>query len=97
VIACLKWKRYLRLHLASNLLTDLATVVQQGSRNEVERANMKTMKAAILCKDRKTLEVMVKSGFVTFGTLQYKLDGEVIAKKDIPIVDNGKNMMGELK
>jgi hypothetical protein len=97
VITCLKWRRFVRLHLASNLLTELCTVVEHGSRNKVERANMKAMKAAILCKDWKTLEIMAKSGFVTFGEYQYEKDGAVMAGKKIPIVDNGINMMGESK
>ena len=55
VIACLKWKRYLRLHLASNLCTELATVVEGGTRNQTERGLMILLKSAILSKDRLTL------------------------------------------
>jgi hypothetical protein len=56
VIACLKWKRYFRLHLASNLLTELATIVQQGSRDEAEKAMMISLKSAVLSKDSQALK-----------------------------------------
>jgi hypothetical protein len=52
VITCLKWHRYIRLHLASNLLTELCTVVECGSRNKTESALMVSLKSALLSKDR---------------------------------------------
>ena len=51
VIACLKWKRYIRLHLASNLLTELATVVESGSRSHDEKVVMIALKSAVLVND----------------------------------------------
>jgi hypothetical protein len=56
VLACMKWHRFKRLHLASNLLTELATVVQQGSRNPSERVLMIALKSAILSKDIQALK-----------------------------------------
>jgi hypothetical protein len=56
VLACLKWHRFKRLHLASNLLTELATVVQQGSRNPSERVLMISLKSAVLSKDSQALK-----------------------------------------
>jgi hypothetical protein len=48
---CLKWKRFVRLHLASNLLTEIATVIEYGSRDHVERQVMVALKSAVLAKD----------------------------------------------
>jgi hypothetical protein len=48
---CLKWKRFVRLHLASNLLTEIATVIEQGSRNRFEREVMVALKSALLAKN----------------------------------------------
>jgi hypothetical protein len=56
VIACLKWHRFKRLHLASNLLTDLVVTVQHGSRNDAEKSAMSALKSAILKKDIATLK-----------------------------------------
>ena len=56
VIACLKWHRFKRLHLASNLLTELATIVERGSRVQSEKVLMISLKSAILSKDRQALE-----------------------------------------
>ena len=51
VMNCLKWRRYLRLHIASNLLTGLCTVIEHESRNEVESGLMVSLKVALLSKD----------------------------------------------
>jgi hypothetical protein len=51
-LACMKWHRFKRLHLASNLLTELCTIVQQGSRVGSERVLMISLKSAILSKDQ---------------------------------------------
>ena len=48
---CLKWKRFVRLHLASNLLTEIATVIEYGSRDHVERYVMVALKSALLAKN----------------------------------------------
>jgi hypothetical protein len=48
---CLKWKRFVRLHLASNLLTEIATVIEYGSRDHAEREVMVTLKSALLSKN----------------------------------------------
>ena len=51
-LACMKWHRFKRLHLTSNLLTELCTVVEQGSRIRTESALMISLKSAILSKDQ---------------------------------------------
>jgi hypothetical protein len=56
VLACLKWHRFKRLHLASNLLTELATIIQYGSRNGTERVLMISLKSAVLSKDSQALK-----------------------------------------
>ena len=55
VLNCLKWKRYIRLHLASNVLTELCTQIRCLSHSSVERGLMEDMLAAILKKDAKRL------------------------------------------
>ena len=51
VLACLKWKRYIRLHLASNVLTGLCTRIRCYSHSSVERGLMEDMLAAIVRRD----------------------------------------------
>jgi hypothetical protein len=61
VITCLKWHRLVRLHLASNVLTELATVIELRTYNNAERALAKVLKSALLKKDRKVLENVLVS------------------------------------
>ena len=55
VLACLKWRRYVRLHISSNLLTGLCMRIKCLSRSSVERGLMDDLLAAILKKDAKRL------------------------------------------
>jgi hypothetical protein len=55
VLACLKWRRYVRLHIASNLLTGLCMRIRCLGHDSVERGLMDDMLAAILKKDAKRL------------------------------------------
>ena len=61
VIACLRWKRYIRLHLASNLVTELATSIEYGTRDPVERTLMVSLKSAVLSKDRVQIEEIIQA------------------------------------
>ena len=61
VLQCLKWKRLLRLHIASNILTELATVIEQGSRNNAECALAVVLKSALLKKDQPVLRNVLNS------------------------------------
>ena len=61
VVNCLFWKRYIRLHLASNLLTELCVLIQLRTHNPEEAGMMVTLKAAILRKDTKVLTTILGS------------------------------------
>ena len=60
-IACLKWRRLLRLHLATCLLMEIATVIQCRSYDQAERSAMVSLKSAIMRKDHKTLQAIAKT------------------------------------
>ena len=51
VMACLRWYRWQRLHIASVLLTEICTVIECGSRDKVERALMISLKSALVSKN----------------------------------------------
>jgi hypothetical protein len=75
---CLKWKRFVRLHLASNLLTEIATVIEQGSRNRFEREVMVALKSALLAKNSGQL----RGAATVWSEIRFGDDtGEVIAIK----------------
>jgi hypothetical protein len=49
------------LHLSSNALTELVTIIEQGSRDREERARMVTLEAALMRKDAKVLQMIRES------------------------------------
>jgi hypothetical protein len=111
VLACLKWKRYIRLHLASNLLTGLCMRIRCLGHDSVERGLMDDMLAAILKKDANALREVFQAwekvvagknvGVLKYERVNVKSDGstertlERITTHEI--VDNGVNMMGDSK
>jgi hypothetical protein len=105
-IKCIKWKRFVRLHLASNLLTEIATVIEYGSRDRMERQVMVTLKSALLSKNVPELREAgrawseIQSG-KTVGLMTWAhvgTDGEPGPEHLVSaheIVDNGVDMTSE--